>query len=282
MNIMQTHHYYNAPKKFRGAFGTPKKHLNFNNCFIENYCGDALHLKQSIEYWKTRYDEEVLFLDSALSSFYEELKRAGLLKNTMFIITSDHGELFGEMGHFMHKFSTYNSITHIPLMIKFAENVCTHGNFDDRITQLNDLFSTILDILELPFPKPVSSFSLLSSEKRRYAIAQDFYSILKANQFLKKYPKWNFKALDFFHSNMAFLIELDNVLYKVIYYSNGKFEFYKLSDNLYENNTKEYHPDKKELRKLQNTLYEPHLTIDQFVQSLPEDEKTTLSVKKVS
>ncbi len=44
------------------------------------------------------YDDCIAFLDEQLGKLLEELERQGLLDNTLVIITSDHGEAFGDHG----------------------------------------------------------------------------------------------------------------------------------------------------------------------------------------
>lgn len=274
INLMQTHAEYNPPKKFRNVFEPTKKILSYKNCLIKNYCGDKrLNVDQSIEYWKARYDEEVLFLDWILCSFYKELKELGLLKNTMVVITSDHGELFGEMGHLEHIFTTYNSLIHIPLLIKFGDFFKNNFDVDERIVQLHDIFGTIIDIICSPFPKPRASFSLVSSEKRSFAISQHIGCRNRVKFFLKKCPDWNFKIHNFVYSNMALLTELNNILYKLIYYSNGHMEVYKLLNGLYEEKNITYsqvnEAERIELEGLHKLLVDKY----RFTQSLPEDER---------
>ena len=42
------------------------------------------------------YDDCIAFLDEQLGKLLDELQRQGLLDNTLVIITSDHGEAFGD------------------------------------------------------------------------------------------------------------------------------------------------------------------------------------------
>jgi len=53
----------------------------------------------SITYWDTHFGEMMAFLDSM-----------GLLANSIVILTSDHGEMFGEHGLWAHRGSLYEEI----------------------------------------------------------------------------------------------------------------------------------------------------------------------------
>jgi arylsulfatase A-like enzyme len=63
------------------------------------------------------YDECLVGLDAELGRFLAGLREAGLLADTWVVITGDHGEHFGEHGHFGHGSSLYNEQTHVPLIL---------------------------------------------------------------------------------------------------------------------------------------------------------------------
>ncbi len=62
------------------------------------------------------YDECLYGLDAELGRFLGELRAGGRLDNTWVVITSDHGEHFGEHDRFGHGSSLYNEQTHVPLI----------------------------------------------------------------------------------------------------------------------------------------------------------------------
>ncbi|BDA78375.1 hypothetical protein LPTSP3_g13050 [Leptospira kobayashii] len=65
-------------------------------------------------------------------------------RDTLFILTSDHGESFGERGFFGHNYSVYNSETLVPFMIRYTKsNERKHfpvGSLSDFKTSLLALF----------------------------------------------------------------------------------------------------------------------------------------------
>ena len=63
------------------------------------------------------YDDCIAFLDEQLGRLLDELRGQGLLENTLVIITSDHGEAFGDHGYFGHGFSLYLDVIGVPLVI---------------------------------------------------------------------------------------------------------------------------------------------------------------------
>jgi len=63
------------------------------------------------------YDDCLLGLDAELGRFLDGLRGSGDLDRTWVVITSDHGEEFGEHGIYGHGASLYNQVTHVPLIL---------------------------------------------------------------------------------------------------------------------------------------------------------------------
>jgi arylsulfatase A-like enzyme len=64
------------------------------------------------------YDDCVADLDEQIGRLVDELETSGVLKETWVIITSDHGESFGEHpGIFCHGQSLYETELHVPLLV---------------------------------------------------------------------------------------------------------------------------------------------------------------------
>ena len=63
------------------------------------------------------YDDCLLGLDAELGRFLDGLRTAGDLDDTWVVITSDHGEEFGEHGIYGHGASLYSQVTHVPLIL---------------------------------------------------------------------------------------------------------------------------------------------------------------------
>lgn len=63
------------------------------------------------------YDADIVRFDRFFEKLLARMKSSGLLKNTIFIIASDHGEEFLEHGDFEHGKNLYATQTHVPLII---------------------------------------------------------------------------------------------------------------------------------------------------------------------
>jgi arylsulfatase A-like enzyme len=98
------------------------------------------------------YDGEVSYVDSRVGQLYETLRTAGVLDNTILIITSDHGENLGDHGLMSHAYCLYDTLVRVPLIVHYpgtfpkGERVC-------RPVQTLDLFPTLLTLAEVNDPE---------------------------------------------------------------------------------------------------------------------------------
>lgn len=89
------------------------------------------------------YDQSIAYVDSQLGALLDQLERRGLLSNTLVVVTSDHGEEFGEHGWVSHGNGLYLPALHVPLVISFPGHVPEGAVVEDPIT-LRDLPATVL------------------------------------------------------------------------------------------------------------------------------------------
>jgi arylsulfatase A-like enzyme len=66
---------------------------------------------------KELYDGEVFYLDSLFQEILDLLERLDLKDNTIVVLTSDHGEAFGEHGDYGHH-TLYQEVIRVPLIIR--------------------------------------------------------------------------------------------------------------------------------------------------------------------
>ena len=93
------------------------------------------------------YDGAIAYLDSRLEQLIAELDRRDLTRNTIVIITGDHGELFGEHSLFEHGNSLYLPLLRVPLLLR-APNLAGGARIATPVT-LRDLPRTVLDLAGL-------------------------------------------------------------------------------------------------------------------------------------
>jgi len=94
------------------------------------------------------YEASLAFLDQELGKLFEALRVRDLLDNTIVVVTSDHGEQFGEHGLFVHGNSLYSQTTAVPLLIVYPARVAA-GVIDYPVT-VADLPATLLALAGFP------------------------------------------------------------------------------------------------------------------------------------
>ena len=117
-----------------------------------------------------RYLNAIRAADETIAWFVEELNRRGLDRSTAIVITSDHGESFGQNGQRLHNFGVYEPSVHIPLVL-LHEGVrqAAVSPRDDVIRRHVDVPRTILEVLDVPVPDPWQGHSLLDTTEPRPA-----------------------------------------------------------------------------------------------------------------
>jgi arylsulfatase A-like enzyme len=106
------------------------------------------------------YDGEVAFVDELVGQLLAALRKTGLEKSTMVVLTADHGEDLHEHNrYFFHSPSVYRSSMHIPLIIVLPG--APSGQRTVHPASLVDVAPTILGVLGLPIPSLLQGKNLL-------------------------------------------------------------------------------------------------------------------------
>jgi arylsulfatase A-like enzyme len=110
----------------------------------------------SIKVYRKRYRAEVRELDAALRRIFDILSEQKLLDSTVVIITSDHGESFGEKHLITHSFGNEGDreVTHrVPLVIVLPGSYRVRNHAIDVETSSADIAPTIYDLVGLDWSK---------------------------------------------------------------------------------------------------------------------------------
>ena len=95
-----------------------------------------------------RYDAAIASIDHVVGQILRVLAERGVLDNTVLIVTSDHGEAFGEHGLTTHGNSLYLETLRVPLIVRFPGAVPAGRRIDTAVS-LADVPSTLLDLAHL-------------------------------------------------------------------------------------------------------------------------------------
>ncbi len=104
----------------------------------------------SVKEWTRRYFAEITHLDAAISRLIGELETLDLMKDTIVVITADHGEMNGSHGLYQKRVP-YEEATRIPLFIKLPGK--SEARKPEALFSSVDFLPTLLGLCGLP-PAP--------------------------------------------------------------------------------------------------------------------------------
>ncbi len=111
-------------------------------------------LARITDFLRDTYDDCVASLDGEIGLLFDDLRSRHLLDNTIVIVTSDHGEEFGDHSLFGHGVSLYEPEVHVPLIV-LGPGV-PKGRSVGEAVSLRDLPATVAGLLghaaDSPFP----------------------------------------------------------------------------------------------------------------------------------
>lgn len=115
--------------------------------------------RKDVGYYVNRYDRAIRYIDELIGKFLDDLEEAGKLDNTLVVITSDHGEAFGEHGSFAHELYLYDYLIHVPLIMRFPGRIPAGSTWREQVSSV-DITPTILRFCGLEPPKYVDGQDL--------------------------------------------------------------------------------------------------------------------------
>jgi arylsulfatase A-like enzyme/Tfp pilus assembly protein PilF len=104
-------------------------------------------------YAREPYDGEVAYADAQVGRLLEFLDAKGLRRDTLVVVTSDHGEGLGEHGEDEHLMFAYDSTLRVPLLLSWPGVLPAGARVAGQFRSI-DLLPTTLELLGLP---PVAS-----------------------------------------------------------------------------------------------------------------------------
>jgi choline-sulfatase len=107
---------------------------------------------------RDRYDSEIWFTDQHLGKLLEWAKTQPWWSKTAVIVTSDHGEAFGEHAMYKHAFELWEVLVRVPLFVH-APGVAAR-RIAERRSHI-DLAPTILELMGVDRPKEFQGRSLV-------------------------------------------------------------------------------------------------------------------------
>jgi arylsulfatase A-like enzyme len=175
LNYMDAHWPYLPPAPYDRMF--PGKLRDFTNASYERLQQDLIFSKRDItpgekEHLISQYDGGIAYLDFELGRLFARLKELGLYDNSLIVVTSDHGENFGDRHMLDHGIALYHDEVNVPLVVKYPGQNAGR-TVDDLVSQI-DIAPTILEAAGIPRPNAFAGQSLtrpIDSERYLYSEA---------------------------------------------------------------------------------------------------------------
>jgi uncharacterized sulfatase len=163
------------------------------------------------------YDAEIAYTDEMVGRIFDYIQNTSI-NNTIFVITADHGELFGEHGLLAHTIVLDDALINVPLVVQGVDELTEDDS--DKIVQHYDIMKTLMTIAGGESNK-IEGIDIRKNE-REFAFSQrkplDFEHILQHNQ------EFNTSR---FHSSLLTSVRTDEFKYQK---SQDKTELFKLPD----------------------------------------------------
>jgi arylsulfatase A-like enzyme len=152
LNFMDSHYPYKPVSSFQSA-GTEEL-LNIHDSLSSPISKDAATSKQ---WWKLRaieslYNDCIRQADAAVETLVDELRARGELNDTLLVITSDHGDGFGERSRVnprvqaaYHSWGIHEVLTHVPLLVHHPDGADSGAT--DQLASLTQFPSVVKDTL---------------------------------------------------------------------------------------------------------------------------------------
>jgi len=142
VNINISHHPYDDAEEFTGLFLDDSGDRYAQAHAADFFLGRVSFTDEEFDRIASRYDEELRAADAVIAGMVETLKATDRWDSSMFIVTSDHGEHFGEHGLVQHRFSLYQSVVRVPLLVHYPRRY-PPGTRVSTAVQLTDLLPTV-------------------------------------------------------------------------------------------------------------------------------------------
>jgi arylsulfatase A-like enzyme len=164
LHYMDVHEPYVPPRKYIDLID-PSMTLSeeemfqlFKEVLLKRDASD----RGKVETLKKLYEAHVREMDDAIREFFKMLENLDVLKDTVIILTTDHGDEFGDHGGLSHDGKLYDELVHVPLLI--CEPTRVRNEVCGTLVSTLDVSPTIAHLFGVEPPQAFEGRSLLPLE----------------------------------------------------------------------------------------------------------------------
>jgi arylsulfatase A-like enzyme len=282
INLLAPHHPYDPPAEYRKRFepeGQSFPMVSLQDLFL--YFLDRQNPPE-IDWEQTQklYWGEIAYCDSLVKELWNVMDQQELLDSASFVITSDHGESFGDLPYHsaQHNYLMEETILRVPLILWEAE-LTRRGMSTDSRVQLQDVFYYLLRRGGLNPPQQLEGQQIVDLSEfkqpgrpRRVAVyGSPPYDFLKPNlgeHYSDLKDMWTYKYI----AAKKYMLEQEN--WRLVHVPElNHTELYSLqSDESSRKDVASNHPDqvKKMRQELQNLIERWKVSLEK--EEAPDEE----------
>lgn len=149
LNLYEAHEPYLPPPPFDTAFGplpAPSARAIVHARRADGQRRDKHRVSATEGADEERaYDGAIASMDAEIGRLLDALEERALLRETIVIVTSDHGEHHGEHGLYLHGHSLYSEVLHVPLVVVYPGRVPAGVRIEMPVS-LRDVPATLTDL----------------------------------------------------------------------------------------------------------------------------------------
>jgi arylsulfatase A-like enzyme len=137
VHYFDPHDPYDPPEPWKSRFAKPPG--------AAPSLADALTKRDAID----AYDGEVAFADAEVGRLLAHLAKLGVERDTLVVVTSDHGEGLGQHGVLGHAVNIYEEAVRVPLLMRWPARLPA-GKVVAEPVESVDVAPTLLDLMGVP------------------------------------------------------------------------------------------------------------------------------------
>ncbi|NUB91496.1 sulfatase [Haloterrigena sp. SYSU A121-1] len=170
-HYMDVHHPCHPPKKYRAANGVADVTQSEVSELYSALLREPETLSETdIENLRRLYDAAIQYVFDQIDRIITQLKEAGKFEDTLIVITSDHGELFGEYDQHGKPERMYDELLHVPLFVANGPDYLEDAT--DQLVSLLDIPPMIHEALDLDVPDKYEGQRPGVDPEREYIMAE--------------------------------------------------------------------------------------------------------------
>ena len=153
----------NVPPEYRETFrgvALPRRpnYSEISDPYADDWAKLPADFPRRIDAWQCAYYAQTANIDWNVGRLMEAMDQLGIAGDTIFVFTSDHGEMFGAHGR-RAKYIFYEEAARVPFLMRWPGHIPAKL-VSDALLGTPDIMPTLLSMLNLPIPSAVEGADL--------------------------------------------------------------------------------------------------------------------------